>query len=67
MRFLVARQKLVLILLGASVRFLSGQQTVDHASVSGRVTDPSGAVIQGAQVSVRNADTNAVSSAQTDR
>ncbi|MBV9441074.1 MAG: carboxypeptidase regulatory-like domain-containing protein, partial [Acidobacteriaceae bacterium] len=55
------------MLLGASVRFLSGQQTVDHASVSGRVTDPSGAVIQGAQVSVRNADTNAVSSAETDR
>ena len=34
------------------------QETVSHASISGRVTDPSGAVVEGAQITVRQADTN---------
>ena len=34
------------------------QQSVDYASIGGRVLDPSGAVIPGAQVSARHADTN---------
>jgi hypothetical protein len=34
------------------------QQSVDYASVSGRVTDPQGAVVAGAQVSARQIDTN---------
>jgi hypothetical protein len=37
-----------------------------HASVSGRVTDPSGAVVPGAQVSVRHTETNIVVSTVTD-
>src|SRR6187455_1284447 len=34
------------------------QETINYASVSGRVTDPSGAVVGGALVSARNLDTN---------
>ena len=43
------------------------QETIHYASVSGRVTDATGAVIQGAQVTVRQIDTNLSSDAKTDR
>jgi hypothetical protein len=42
------------------------QETINHASVSGRVVDPSGAVVQGAEVSVRQTETNLISRAVTD-
>ena len=42
------------------------QETVNYASVSGRVTDPSGAVIPGAQVTARQIDTNLTGEAITD-
>src|SRR5262245_4908423 len=45
----------------------SAQQTVDYASIGGRVTDPSGAVVVGAFVLVRQTATNVVSSVETDR
>ena len=45
----------------------AAQQTVDYASISGRVTDPSGAVIPGAEVSARNTATNVAASARTDQ
>jgi len=41
------------------------QQSVDYASVSGRVTDPSGAVVQGAQVTVRNTQTRVAATMAT--
>jgi hypothetical protein len=41
------------------------QETVQYASVSGRVTDPTGAVVEGAAVTARQTDTNHVSSAGT--
>lgn len=41
------------------------QETVNYASVSGRVTDPSGGVVAGAQVEVRQTDTNLTSSVLT--
>ncbi len=44
----------------------SAQQTVDYASLSGRVTDQSGGVVAGAAVSARHAETNVVRSATTD-
>ena len=43
------------------------QETINYASISGRVTDPSGAVVQGAQVTARQTETNLSSSAATDR
>lgn len=43
------------------------QQSVDLASISGRVTDPSGAVVAGAQVIARQTQTNVTSTVATDR
>ena len=42
------------------------QQSVDLASVSGRVTDPSGAVVPDADITARHADTNVTASGVTD-
>jgi hypothetical protein len=42
------------------------QETVNYASVSGRVTDPSGAVVAGAHVDARQTDTNLTAVAETD-
>lgn len=43
------------------------QQSVDYASVSGRVTDPSGAVVSDAQVTARHTDTNVTGATVTDQ
>jgi hypothetical protein len=45
----------------------AGQQSVDYASVSGRVTDGSGGVLPGAQVTARHTRTNVTASAATDQ
>ena len=45
-----------LCFLAASL--ISAQQAVNYASLGGRVTDPSGAVVEGADVNVRQLDTN---------
>ena len=44
----------------------AAQQSVDYASVSGRVIDPSGAVVRDAQVTARHTDTNVAGHAATD-
>jgi hypothetical protein len=44
----------------------AAQQSVDVASVSGRVIDPSGAVVAGAQVAARHVDTNVTATTATD-
>src|SRR5687768_11563196 len=44
----------------------AAQQTVDYATLSGRVTDPSGGAIAGAAVAARHTDTNITRSAMTD-
>ncbi len=44
----------------------SAQETVNYASVSGRVTDPQGAVVAGAQVTARQTETNVARAAVTD-
>ena len=44
----------------------NGQETINFSTVSGRVTDPSGALVGNAQVSARQVDTNLVSAARSD-
>jgi hypothetical protein len=51
-------------LLAATV--VQAQETINHASVSGRVTDMQGGVIAGAQVIARHAETNVETEAVTD-
>ena len=43
------------------------QQVTTNGSLSGRVTDPSGAVVPGAEVTARQTETNQTSATQTDR
>jgi hypothetical protein len=60
---------LALILLLAVVGAPGGaaaQQSVDYASLGGRVTDPSGASVPDATVTVRHIDTNLTQSTRTD-
>lgn len=45
---------------------VTAQQTVDYASVSGRVTDPSGAVVAGANVVAQQTETNLKAETVTD-
>ena len=42
----------------ACARSSPAQQSVDLASIGGRVVDPSGAVVRGAEVTARHLDTN---------
>ena len=42
------------------------QETINYASISGRVTDPSGGVVAGAQVTARQTNTNLTGEATTD-
>jgi outer membrane receptor protein involved in Fe transport len=43
------------------------QEAINYASISGRVTDATGAVVQGASVSARRTETNVTTTASTDR
>ena len=57
-----------LMLLSIAVATLAAaQETVNNASVSGRVTDPSGAVVEGARVTARQTETNLTSATETNR
>src|SRR5258705_114063 len=61
------RRGLIALCVAASARSAVAQETINYASVSGRVTDPSGAVVAGAQVTARQTDTNLTGAAATDR
>ncbi len=50
----------------ASSHLAFAQQSVDYASVSGRVSDASGAVLKGAQIVARHTDTNVTGTTLTD-
>src|SRR6266567_830039 len=50
-----------------ATRIASAQETINYASMSGRVTDETGAVIEGADVTARQPDTNLTSATRTDR
>lgn len=60
------RNFLCLILLPALCAAVHAQETVNNASLSGRVTDSSGAVIRDASVTARQTSTNVSKSAVTD-
>jgi hypothetical protein len=53
--------------ISGAVSSLHAQQSVDLASVSGRVTDPSGAVVVGAQIAARQTETNLTRTAVSDQ
>ncbi len=57
---------LLLLFLFTSAPLLQGQQTINNASLSGRVTDPAGALVQHALVTAKQATTNIVRSTSTD-
>ena len=44
-----------------------GQETISYATLAGRITDATGATVEGAQVSARALDTNIVNMAASDR
>ncbi len=56
--------KLILFIFFASVA--SAQETIHLGSVSGRVTDPSGAIVESARVTVRQTETNISAAMDTD-
>jgi hypothetical protein len=51
--------------LAASLAF--AQESINYGSISGRVTDPTGAVVQGAQIQARQVETNLTATARSDR
>ena len=57
----------VLCLFACAPRIASAQESINFASVGGRVTDPSGAVVQAATVVARRIETNQANTAATDR
>jgi hypothetical protein len=57
----------LIVSAGLGLPALYAQETINYASVSGRVTDATGAVIPGAHVTARHSETNLTSSITTDR
>jgi hypothetical protein len=53
--------------LAASAGVARAQETINSASVSGRVTDPQGAVVPGAVVAARQLETNVAAETTSDR
>src|SRR5262245_36098832 len=51
----------------AAMPIANAQQTINYASASGRITDPTGAVVSGAQVIARETETNLSSMTSTDQ
>ena len=56
----------LVLVLGIGVGTGRAQESVSQGSISGRVTDPQGAVIAGAEVRARQTETNVTTSAVTD-
>ena len=56
----------VILFLLAFASLLQGQQTINNASLSGRVIDPAGALVQHALVTAKQVTTNIVRSTSTD-
>ncbi|MGE0464285.1 MAG: carboxypeptidase-like regulatory domain-containing protein, partial [Vicinamibacterales bacterium] len=60
--------RLVPILMGALAAAVPAlaQETLNYASISGRVTDPQGAAVEGATVTTRHLETGVTASATSD-
>ncbi len=54
------------VLIASLALVAAAQESIHYASVGGRVTDPSGRVVEGAQVRARQVDTNVTSTMTTD-
>ncbi|MEO8069979.1 MAG: carboxypeptidase-like regulatory domain-containing protein, partial [Acidobacteriota bacterium] len=67
MRSVVARIACLALLMMAVARVAPAQETINYASVSGRVTDGLGGVIPGVQVLAHQTETNARHIAVTDQ
>lgn len=63
MRFVSASAVIVTALLSSTILF--AQESVNNASISGYVTDPTGAAVEGAQITVLQTETNLTTSATT--
>jgi len=63
----VARLARILCCAVLFAQLAVAQENINSASVSGRVTDPSGDVVAGAQVTARQTDTNLTRTATTDQ
>ncbi len=61
------RSLLQFALLSLSAALAAAQATINYASISGRITDPTGALVQGAEVTARQMDTNLTSTLTTDQ
>jgi len=59
--------KRILLLAAATIPLAMAQQTVNYATIGGQVTDPSGAVVENADVSVRQVETNISAMEKTDK
>ena len=57
---------LSVLCVSAMADTLSAQETINYGTISGRVTDPQGAVVPGAAVTARQTDTNLTREAVTD-
>ena len=55
----------LMLLLAAGL--IRAQETINFASLSGRVMDATGAVVEGAKVTIQNTDTNVSNAAETGR
>lgn len=63
----MSKTPFVYLVLCAAAPSLFAQESINYASISGRVMDPSGSVIENAQVSAREKATNQSNSTVTDR
>lgn len=69
MRIFPFRATIVPALIFSTILFsrtLGAQESVNNASVSGRVTDPTGAAVEGAQITARQTETNLATTATSD-
>src|ERR1700722_13888011 len=59
---------IAVFIFGAALtaHFATAQQTINYATVGGLITDASDAVVEGAEVDMRQTDTNILSTQKTD-